>query len=69
MEKGGKQFSLKKRKGGKKMKKFLLLAIAAIILGVGCSSTKTLTYHQWVPSQITQQQSSIQQQQQQHLKK
>ncbi len=47
------------------MKKFLLLAIAAIILGVGCSSTKTLTYHQWVPQQIQQSQQPAQQ----HLKK
>ena len=53
------------------MKKFLLLAIAAIILGAGCSSTKTLTYHQWVPQQIQQSQvqQPLQQQQQQHLKK
>ena len=51
------------------MKKFLLLAMTLVILGIGCGSTQTLKYHQWVP-QI--QQSQLQQplqQQQQHLKK
>jgi len=52
------------------MKKLLLLAILVIVLvGIGCGSTQTLKYHQWVP-QI--QQSQLQQplqQQQQHLKK
>jgi len=49
------------------MKKFLLLAMALVILGCGAH---TLKYHQWMPvEQIKSQPQSQQPTQHQHLKK
>lgn len=51
------------------MKKLALIIGILGIIGIGCSSTKTLSYHQWVPVQIQQSQSQQAQQPATHLKK